>query len=381
MKLFIYLFVLLLASCTHKEVQNALNRMETTIPSTQASINLSEFASSVKCIPLAAQDSVAIGELLQVVVRDKFVYATDGTSLYKFSLAGDLVSVVSHKGSSPIEYVNVSDFQIDEDGSVWVLSRNNRALFNYLWDGSLCKKIQLDAWLEKFYIIGGSKMLLYAGNEKDDEHKCALYLLDVQTEKIVNGYLPINDDKSAYLHIKSANHFSFDGETGFFYQMFNDTVYELNKECVVSPKYLLSFAGKNIPNSFYEQKYANIMEFFQILRTKDYAYGTGLFVKKDNLSLYSFYYDRHAYWHIAKDGEERVCNVLKDDVCLSGYEMNLDEISYFVQEGNQIAIPLYPYAIMEYAESKLDERQKEELLAKLKYAGEDQNPVLMIIGM
>lgn len=49
---------------------------------------------------------------------------------------------------------------------------------------------------------------------------------------------------------------------------------------------------------------------------------------------------------------------MKDDVCLLGYEIQLEEASCFVQADDQIVIPLLPYSIMEYANDKLDKQQK-----------------------
>ena len=381
MKYFICFLLPLFAACTHKEVKDTLQKMDTPVSSMTSSINLSEFASSVRCIPLVTQDSIVLDELTQVIVKDSFIYVADRSSLYKFSIAGDLISFVSHRGNSPMEYINISDFQVDEKGNVWVLSRNNKALLNYSWNGNLCRRIQLDMWLERFCIIDDEKMLLYAGNEKGDGYEHALYTLDLQQEKITGRYLAIDDTKSAYLHVKSPNHFSCNGDTRFFYQMFNDTIYTFNEEGMPLPAYLLSFADKNIPSSFYEQKYGDIMDFFQNLLGKGYAYGTDLFLKNDTFSLYSFYYDRQDYWYVSKGETNKLGNILKDDVCLSGYEMHLDETVCFVQTDNQIVIPLLPYAIMEYANGKLDSQQKEKLSVKLKYTGEDQNPVLMIIKM
>lgn len=56
----------------------------------------------------------------------------------------------------------------------------------------------------------------------------------------MNRYLEIDDNKSVYLHVKSPNHFSYSGDSRFFYQMFNDTIYTLNKGGVPTPEYLLS---------------------------------------------------------------------------------------------------------------------------------------------
>lgn len=104
-------------------------------------------------------------------------------------------------------------------------------------------------------------------------------------------------------------------------------------------------------------------------------------MKNDTFSLYSFYYDRHAYWYVTKEKTSKLGNILKDDVCLLGYEIQLEEASCFVQTDGQIVIPLLPYSIMEYANDKLDTQQKDKVLAMLRYIGEEQNPVLMIIKM
>ena len=94
------------------------------------------------------------------------------------------------------------------------------------------------------------------------------------------------------------------------------------------------------------------MDFFQNLLGKGYAYGTDLFLKNDTFSLYSFYYDRHAYWYVTKEKTSKLGNILKDDVCLLGYEIQLEEASCFVQTDGQIVIPLLPYSIMEYDNDK-----------------------------
>ena len=101
MKYFIFFLLLLFVACTHKEVQSTLKKMDTPVSSMMSPINLSEIASSVKCIPLTMQDSIVMDELTQVIVKDSFIYAADRASLYKFSLTGELMSVVNHRGSSP----------------------------------------------------------------------------------------------------------------------------------------------------------------------------------------------------------------------------------------------------------------------------------------
>lgn len=377
------LFALLLffTACSPVVKRDSFKTLDVSLSSTNAYLQMSKFASSVEYIPLGTDNATIIDELVRVVMIDDFIYVADKSSLYKLTLSGDIVKSICHQGNGPAEYVNISDFQLDEDGSVWVLSRNNKALYNYTWEDSLQRKINLDNWVEKIYLLGKDKMLLYAGNEKSKEYEHTLCLLDMKTETVANRSLLIDEYKSNYLHVKSENHFSRNAEQCFFYQMFNDTVYCLNDNGITTPEYILNMDGKNIPTSFYRHKYRDVMDFFQNLFKEDYAYGTGLFVKNDNAYLLSLYYSGHSYWCTINEKKSLISDILMDDMCLFNYKINLEDISYFVQPNNQIAIPLSPYLIMDYAEKELNDEQQAMLAAKIHYSGEDQNQVLLIVKM
>lgn len=171
MKNVIWLLLLLFTACSYESKNSSLTELNISSLSPTSSFRMSDLASSVKCIPLAATDSVVIDNLVRVIAAKDFIYAADNGAVYKFTQDGKLVSAVCHRGSSLSEYANVSDFQVDEDGYAWVLSRNNKALYKYAWDGSFCKKITLDNWIEKICFLGDNKMLLYAGNERSKRPK------------------------------------------------------------------------------------------------------------------------------------------------------------------------------------------------------------------
>lgn len=379
MKNIFWLLLLLFTACGQEVRKNSLTELSVPSLSSTSSLRMSAFASSVQCVPLAANDSVVIDELVRVIVAKNFIYAADKGTLYKFTQDGDLISSICHRGKAPSEYINISDFQVDENGDVWVLSRNNKALYKYTWEGSLGRKITLGNWVEKIYFLGKDRMLLYAGNEKSKDYKHTLYTLNLETETIVHEALLIDDFKSAYLHVKSLNHFSGNGKQCLFYQMFNDTIYSLSDNGEVTPEYVLNLGGRNIPASFYEHKYRDIMDFFQSLFKETYAYGTELFIHNDTSCLFSLCYDGNVCWCMKRGNETVIGNRLTDDMCLSGYELDLSELSYFVQPDNQLVIVLSPYPVMDYAKKNLSEEQQKVLAEKMRYSGEDQNPVLLKI--
>lgn len=92
---------------------------------------------------------------------------------------------------------------------------------------------------------------MFTGHEKDRYNQHQLCILDLQTERIVKQMLPIDDDKSHYLHVNSWNHFyRSDSNETFFYQTFCDTVYGLSADNGLTPEYVMDWEGKNIPESF-----------------------------------------------------------------------------------------------------------------------------------
>ena len=64
----------------------------------------------------------------------------------------------------------------------------------------------------------------------------------------------------------------------YFTQMFNDTIYSLSPDAY-KPKYVVNLGNHNIPKSFYEHNYRDIMDFFTRLHDENrFAYGINAFV-------------------------------------------------------------------------------------------------------
>lgn len=374
------LLSLLFAACM-KQGNVPVQTIEVSLPASEApAVHLSEMASSVACIPLETNDSILIGEPVQIVLQDEVVCVADHAALHKYDLSGKWLASVKRRGSGPEEYLGITDMQLDADATPWVLCRTGKALYHYSWNGDLLKKIPLAAWVERIRFLDG-KMLLFAGNAKDETNAHQLMLLDLESGQVIGRRLPIDDNKAAYLHVQSPNHFCRSNGQHCFYQVFCDTLYTLSRNAEVTPCSVVNFAGKNIPPSFYAASYQDIMDFFQHLSKGDYAYGISLFLEKHDAQWLSYLYGGHVYWHVSKAGTGKSVNRLIDDVCLEGYPIELDETACFVQDDASVVFPLSPYLLMEHAGENMDAGKCRMLREKIRYAGDEQNPVLLKITM
>lgn len=381
------LLIQLFFSCVGKGSSNRadVNVISIENNNLKSKVYLSEVSSSVKCIPLETNDNALINQISKVISKGNSLYITDGMALYKFDETGTLLKKIKNNGSGPDEYINISDFQIGADGSIWILSRSNKQLYNYSSEGLLLKKISLDYWVSNIYLINPLSMFLYVGNEIDGSNSCQLKILNLENEKVSNEFLPIDSKKAKYLHVKSDNHFAHSCKDNdlYFFQMFNDTIYRFSAGQLL-PAYFIDINGNNIPESFFLAEYKNIMDFFQSLSKYSYAYGTSIFSDNKNSYLYSYYYKGECYMAIISKKAQQKTLLFKElieDVCLSGYLVNLTELGMFLQDNGDLIIPLNPSEIMEYANAHLEKPMREKVKQQLKYIDEDQNPILLRVRM
>lgn len=374
--LIILLLLIFIGSCK-KSTDTGIEAFYIHINDEKETIYMSELFSSAKYIPLVTDTESIINEIIKIYTDDNHVYIADRLSLYKFSMHGSLISKIQKNGPGPDEYISISDFQIDADSTVWILSRNSKCLYKYSWENELIEKIQLNNWVSNIYLIDSDNMMLYNGNEIESNGS-RLEIVNLKEKKIINEYLKTDVNKSTYLHVRSKNHFYSDSHMTYFYELFNDTIYSINKDSV-SPLHYVNIDNKNIPSSFFDKSYENIMDFFQNLSKSSYAYGINVFIENKEKYLISYYYNKECYVNVTwkNDFHQYNCKTIFDDIGLHQYPINFSDLSFF-SCNNKVIIPLLPSDIIEYACEYLTEKEIQEVKKKINYISDDQNPVVLI---
>ncbi|MDR3195035.1 MAG: 6-bladed beta-propeller [Tannerella sp.] len=343
-------------------------------------VRMSEISSSVRCVPLSTSDETVIGEIGKISVENKYVYVSDPQSLYKFSMEGRLIAKIQRNGAGPEEYLDITDFQTDSDESVWILSRSNKRLHRYDWEGKLLETVSLNEWVSSI-LLSKDDMYLYVGNELDSLNRSRLKVLDMKTKTVGSEYLPIHPKQAGYLHVRNRQQFSRNGQKTHFFEVFNDTVYALTEQAV-TPAYYLNLDGRNIPASFFDRDYRDIMDFFQTLFGESYAYGTSLFMENDRQYVLTYHYDRKRFMGIVYKDKPLTYNFasILEDRLFHEYPISLAELNISASNG-QLVMALQPFEIVEYAREHLSGEQVDEIIRKLNYVSEDQNPVILIVDM
>lgn len=382
--LFSLLSLTLLSACQEQQGKSdseTIQTLEIDIQAEESKRPLSDFAENTLVV-LPTSDSLLIGEIYRVCSQGDYIYVSDGANLYKFLLNGNYQGRISRQGQGPEEYINIGDFHIDDQGDAWLSCRNNNSIYQYSWDNEFKQRIKVDLWME--HIFWHDKGLyIYSGNETGFNNAYQLHYLNLDNKQIEHHFKPIDKYMSQYLFVFMTNIFQkAKDNAAYFTQMFNDTIYSLSPDAY-KPKYVVNLGNHNIPKSFYEHNYRDIMDFFTRLHDENrFAYGINAFVETNTNYLIGYIYQEKVHLSILpKDfqKEQARFNTLYIDK-LFNYPINLSEATLFVGDNGRIIIPLQPFDIIEYGKGNLSSKQLKELKERIHYI-DDQNPILLVVDL
>ena len=106
--------------------------------STVPSLLLSEAASKVDIVPLEVTDESLLGEIyhLQITENDIWVHHYKDKCICRFSRSGKFLNKVGKIGQGPGEFIQLSDFFIDEKHREIYIVSASRGIFVYDFDGN-----------------------------------------------------------------------------------------------------------------------------------------------------------------------------------------------------------------------------------------------------
>lgn len=329
------LSVLLLFGCSGKQVDNGFDDLMTIpVPVVDYTpFDLSELSKDAFYVELATADSCLVGDVDKLFyINHQIVVGSDHNSILFFNEDGTFSHKLSRQGNGPEEYLRISDFDIHRDSRVIsVLDTRKRQILEYGWEGDFLRKADLDFWAIGIQPLNDSLCVLYSGNQLSGENHCKFAAYDFSSSSVRNRFYSIDERKSSYLHIHSANNFSRCGEDVLFGEMYNDTIYSVTSSGCI-PSYYMDFGDNKVPPSFYGKKYANIMEFQDEFHKYDFSYGISSLVNLPSGILFScFMHKKRSFVYCDKSSQEAVSFVKLSDTDFWGDDLSIDVNAYHVQ--------------------------------------------------
>ena len=114
---------------------------------------------------IGLQDSsktFSFAEISKLVYRNDKIYILDWRTrrIISFDAEGNPLTVLNRRGRSDTEYLQISDFDIDDNGGYWILDGQKDAVIHYLDNGKFCAQHKSGGKQYSFLAYVGNKLLL-----------------------------------------------------------------------------------------------------------------------------------------------------------------------------------------------------------------------------
>ena len=269
---FLIFFLLLTASCSRKKEARALNVIPVASTVGDYSIlNLSDFASDIRYIPLETNDSILLGGIYKIICeRDKIligdIYGLSGTGAYSlFDNNGKFLRKIGRHGQGPGEYVQTSDFWMDEH---FIYLQDKIKLLIYDFNGQLVetRKLLSEMISEKYTPIHESHSKIISLNKDTfvldvtsmtETYPKAILLETYQSGmKIIKEYsshVKIDKVRPALFANEEATLYRFNDEVRT-YKIINDTIFTIGQDTEMQDAFIIDFGKYRLPLSYIEGK-------------------------------------------------------------------------------------------------------------------------------
>lgn len=248
-KLSIYIllfFVSVACTSTKEEKKGAEIGDVISIPITDMETDngmLSDYADEVIMIPLEFSDDCLLGEIDKVVMSDSCIFVMENENqkgIYVFDHTGKFLCRIGSHGEGPEEFVDLSDFSLDEkERLVYLYDLTRKKVLVFSYEGDFIKDIYMNYYADNFEYQNGL-FYLYRENPVYGDPLCSLVIKNDKGET-VNAYYPLIE-KSKYGH--NCIFRKLDNEILFAEDM-RDSIFTIKGDKLI-PKYFIDYKDKSM---------------------------------------------------------------------------------------------------------------------------------------
>lgn len=135
-KFLIFLLCVAMCSCSTRQAEVVTIDIDKAIQSGNEEIG--NFMEIDRLIPIKDKD-ILLGTCDKVLATDSLCYIMDSKRILVLGFDGHIRSEIDKRGSGPEEYLEITDFDVDDEGNIIVYDSDNRKVFFYTSQGRFLK--------------------------------------------------------------------------------------------------------------------------------------------------------------------------------------------------------------------------------------------------
>jgi hypothetical protein len=249
-------------------------------------INLSQFTSEIKYVPLQIRDNLAFVGIWDCEFSDKYILVKDIKKCFLYDFEGNVIAKIGNQGRGPGEYRYAINVEFGPNNKIYIQDLYD--LLEYNMDGSFFKKYEkcflvnnelIGSWFPMTDSLIFGKISSLMGNEKN---KAVIFNNNGVIKAQFKNYILFNRGRQlAGPEERSATIYKFNSEI-VFKEIYNDTIFNLSKELKLIPKYLINLGKFSEPVSqresitretmslHFSTIWENYMQLKNVFQTKNY---------------------------------------------------------------------------------------------------------------
>jgi hypothetical protein len=293
-------------------------------------ISLSTLFDEVVYVPLETRPDVLIGYSSRMRVSGQRLYLLSGGIAIFDLQTGAFLSGMYHPGRGPGEWLWANDMLIDEEEErVELLDFRGHKVVRYGFDGRFMDEFKTD-FVSAAFCKHGEKYLFYNANSKSSltDHRLVRY--DPVASKVEAQYFPIDEHLATYYYITDNNNFVEAPELSFHASP-SDTIYTIDEDFNVTPRYHVDFKAYQIPPAFFQGDFQDIKEFIDKVTGLGYPYNMYYAFENETTVALPFKRGESFYWAFYDKKEHRTlpCSSFRDDFHFS-HDLTIEGENYTI---------------------------------------------------
>lgn len=298
------LVVVMPVGCSDEQKKNAATikrglaepiRIEISDANTHKNINLETIFDSVTFVPLSNAPKAAVSGINQAIVIDSTILILDrygSKSVKAFSLAGEFLADIGHRGRGPGEYIEPTMMEVNPCKEVVIWDQFRQQLLHYDLGGKYIKSREYPFFSMKFHEFDDNNLMFVSFNS-DNKSFVKDYSLFVSDSLGVVSKYGLYRKKNTYETILYDHDFFEKNGDVFYHPVYCDTVFRINGNFVAEPYCWLDFGKKTVPERLRDIR--NRKEIRSEQSGDRYFFMIGDFYMSDNHLFFEFLRSHHNY--------------------------------------------------------------------------------------
>lgn len=248
--LFFVFAMIALASCANQSGSDMVGKTVITMSDfkkVHVETPFEMFAGEPKFVRVPSKEGYSFSKAFKVEYINDKIYILDQNHyrLVVFEDSGAPVFKLDYKGRGPNEYLQITDFAVAPDGSLWVADAQKDRMFKYSAQGVMQESEPFHSEVVRMCALNDNQLLIGIASYDITEYAGTALALADSTAKIQKPVLPYPERTDPNYWFSSV---ISRGENGVFYNWpVDDNLYEISYDGELLNTYYFDFGAKTVP--------------------------------------------------------------------------------------------------------------------------------------